>query len=248
MYAIRFTILTIILLGFGTACTNEKSDETVIEGRVSGQPDSMNRLILLKDDDLTGSSFSAHVNRHERQGYETASYFIHLTTDTQITGASGETVTFDDWTDGEGFLPNRRISVELSDGETFTSESTSLPRYVTYQPRFLPAYTAESVTLEPFTAEDLYAYYRPVSENRYQVLILTDSHEDSAIASLVQNGVAALMGERERTDTDVIHLGDYGLEEDRERPHSHYVLLSHEGLLAESADPEDMYDALSETD
>ncbi|ADI00403.1 hypothetical protein [Salisediminibacterium selenitireducens] len=248
MYAFRFIILTIILLGFGTACTNGKSDETVIEGRVSGQPDSMNRLILLEYDDLTGSSFSAHVNRHERQGYESVSYFIHLTTDTQIIGASGEAVTFDDWTDGEGFLPNQRVSAELSDGASFTSESTSLPRYVTYQPRFLPAYTAESVTVKPFTPEDLYAYYRPVSENRYQVLILSDSHTDSPPASRIQNELAALMGERERVDIDVIHPGEQGLEEVGERPLPHYVLLNQAGILAESAEAKDMYDALSEMD
>lgn len=248
MRVLHFIIPAVILLGLGTACTNEKNGETVMEGRISGNPDSMNRLILLEDDDVTGPTFSAHVNRHERHGYETESYFVHLTTDTAITDASGETVSFNDWSEAGTFHPNQHITVHLAVGETFTPASTSLPRYVTYQPRFLPAYEAKSITMEPFTTDDLYAYYSPVSERRYQVLILSGDEEVASDALTLQEAMAARMGERERTDVDLIHIREYGLDTADAQPLPHYVLLDHTGVLAKSGDPEDLYDALPEMD
>ncbi|WP_069364941.1 hypothetical protein [Salisediminibacterium beveridgei] len=160
-----------------TACQDPSSEDVLTEGRISGSPDGMNRIILMHSDSLTGDSFSSHVNRHQMDNYSTISYFLHVSNDTIIETPAGKKITYDQVTDQSKLFSINQRAIVKATHPVAEGESVQLPRYVTFQPKFLPVIDAKRINLIPLTPSDIVEFYKPLSDNEYQLLLLTLDEE-----------------------------------------------------------------------
>lgn len=160
-----------------SACQTSLTEVDQKEGRISGPPEGMNRIILLESDSLTGDSFSVHVNRHQIADYNTNSYFLHVPRDAVIEIPSGEELYLDQVKDLTAvFHKNQKVTVK-SDQAIHEQKNTELTRYVTYQPKFLPVIQIERIILHPLEPTDLASLYKPLDGGSYYLLILTIDEE-----------------------------------------------------------------------
>lgn len=217
-------------------CQEQSYEDSMAEGRISGPPDGMNRSILMQSDSLTGESFSTHVNRHQLDNYSTSSYFLHVSKDTKIEKPSGEELIFGQIEEPSAvFNQNQYVTVKAN--HTVTEDPvTPLPRYVTFQPKFLPVVDADHIQLHPLSPTDIADYYIPLDENQYHLLVLTDNVERTADNIEID---LQLFQSEERIEPTFNEVDDHTL---------HFMdttemlyLLDDSGILIETGNIQDLY-------
>lgn len=192
------------------ACSAEEDTDTEeITGKISGNPDFFNRLLLMKEDELTGDAVRDTPDRHQRESYQTEAYHLFLTDETEIK-VQDETYSFHHYTETDDldrlFHPNQTVTVTTA--EPIEPRKTELDRYLTYNPAFLPVYEAQTLELEPYALEDFFTYHMPVKENKYQILTLNISGSGEIRAGTDLEGVLPHLESGELADWDTIAVGE----------------------------------------
>ncbi|MCE7792220.1 hypothetical protein K8O68_07245 [Salipaludibacillus sp. CUR1] len=233
-------VISILLIG----CSQEQEEIADFSGRVTGPPDKYDVLLVLKEDTLGGESVKNDVNRHLRSDYEANAYRVHLTPSTEISDADGSTMTAGEVEDLPYlFLSNRRVAIHTK--EPWEEEWTELNRYLRYQPRFLPVYTADKIELSPYTLDDFITFNSPLNDSRLSIFTFYKNEEDLAFTSEANEELREHLGERERMtwESFYLHSGNPLEEELALDPVTHLV-LSHEGKEIMSNDWREVADYL----
>ncbi|GEL09215.1 hypothetical protein [Salisediminibacterium halotolerans] len=193
-----------------TACqADEESGKNEMSGKISGSPDFFNRLLILKEDQLTGGNIRITPDRHQREDYHTKAYHLFLTDETEIV-ANDRSYSFDEYEAAEDsetlFFPNQTVNVTTA--EEVETTTTELDRYLTFNPALLPVYEAKTIELQPYTLDDFFTYHMPVKDNKFQILTLNISESGEIQAGTDLEGVIEHLASGELADWDTVGISE----------------------------------------
>ncbi|MFC4735139.1 hypothetical protein ACFO4L_00955 [Bacillus daqingensis] len=209
----------ILALLWLTACSAEEA----YEGRTAGPSDGFGRILFTAGDTF-GPAIQEDRSRHPLEGYEAEAFHLMQGEETAIYDAvTGEEV------DSDTFMPNQRLSIYPPPEKA--GHKTPLQRYLTYQPRFLPAYIPEEIAVHPLEEEDVTTFYQPVRDGDFR-LIGRGLSEEELLYQL--QGIPSMLQERERFSAELLE------QQQAAQLEYNWVLLTSDGLAAQVDSPMDI--------
>ncbi|CAM3902548.1 hypothetical protein [Alkalicoccus chagannorensis] len=213
-----------ILIAAGLVLTACSSRETLdeIEGHAAGPPDGYGRLFILIEDNVGGPYIREDTSRHPLRDFELEAYAASVRMDEEVS-------TGEESIRAAELAPNQKVRLELE--EPIERKSTSLERYLTYQPRFIPGVEHARLEAEPYSTEELYTFYEPLQEEDYRILT---TEAESAEWTLYFSSFREHLQERERLSVEFLEG------QEQEVMDARFTLLTSNGPILETNDPEEI--------
>ncbi len=207
---------------------------------VAGFPGRFDILLVLKEDNLAGETVINDVSRHPQQDYSANAYRIQLQSSTEIIDENGNKSTYDDIDNHTNlFLMNRKTRITTK--EDWTETWTELDRYLRYQPRFLPSYTAETIELFPYRLEDFIDFQSPLSESKLAIFTFHQDESDLTFISTADEELRSHLGSREKISWESFSLDDsHPLRKELNLDPFKHIVLSRNGKEILTDDWEDI--------
>ncbi|NJP37792.1 hypothetical protein [Alkalicoccus luteus] len=211
--------MSLLALLWLTACSTEDS----YEGRTAGPTDGFGR-ILFSAGDTFGPVIQEDRSRHPLDGYEAEAFHLMKGEETVVYDeVTGEEVSVDT------LMPNQRLTIYPAPDTA--GQSTALQRYLTYQPRFIPAYVPEEIVVHPLEEEDVTSFYQPVRDGDFRLIGRGLSEEELLYR---MQSVPSMLRERERFSAELLD------QQQAAQLEHNWVLLTSEGQVVQADTPEEV--------